>query len=699
MARSNSGSTSNYLEMTLAPVTTFPVTIIAKVKLAGIANGEQCVLRIGSTLTRDDMIALEINNADVWAITGANTSFTEATKGTLSAGVWTNVAAVFTSATSRTAYKSGVAGTIDTTSKDFTAGTINRTNALVYYFPPGGTPYANPFNGEVAEIAVYQAALTAAELLDYENGVRPIERLRTGALRAYWKMNDGTGDETNYTNAPSAYTLVKAGTVGQTTHPSVTAYAADGTLSVLLSNRRYLTVDGVTPFFLVGSDHWQGLVDYSASAAPTTPTNYTAQFAIEAARGSNWIRMFTWDYSRLNGILNTQDFFAPLAYRRTGPGNAVDGGLKFDLTLYDTDYFARMRAIIQLAATYGMHVVVMLFEGLDAQSASTWKVDGHPYASTNNINSITGESAGTMLQCYTRNVAAINTKQDAYVTKVLDTTYDLPNVIYEIANEADTNATCDAWQSYWCDFIRSNEQSRPATYRHLILRSASNYVTSDETIVTTDGGDLTAPHFPWSGYGTFAAPLLTIEVSAANPPRLYDGDHTIAGSYITPDPFWKAVTSGHAGVTYMDDPYGSIGSPPSGYPSATIRANLSYIKTLANRLHLATCVPSTALASTAYCLANAGSEYLVYQPGSAAFTVDLSAAAAVGRRFNAEWLNTNTGAKAFGPAVIGGSAAQSFTSPFVGVSGLVLLLTPPSALVARPAVVTRPRPFAPGLAR
>lgn len=675
MARGFNGSVANRFALAAAPVIAPPITIIAKIK-ATVVTGEQCICRVGTSSGNDYSVSLELLNTDVIAITGQNSAFSFATKGTISAGVWTNVAAVFAAATSRTAYKSGVAGTTETTSRDITAGgTKNLTTVGSFDVA------ANPFNGEIAEVAIYQCVLSAAELLDYENGIRPIERLRTGALRAYWTLNDGTGDETNHTNAPATYTLVETGTVTQTTHPTVTAYAADGTLSVLLTNRRYLTKDGTTPFFLVGSDHWQGLVDYSSSAAPTTPTDYAGQFSVEAARGTNFIRMFTWDYSRLNGIFNTQDYFAPLPYARTGPGNAADGGLKFDLTTYSTDYFARMRAIIQLAAGYGMHVVVMLFEGLDAQSGSAWKVDGHPYAAANNINSITGESAGTMLQCYTRNVAAINTKQDAYVTKVLDTTYDLPNVIYEIANEADPNSTCDDWQAYWCDFIRSNEQSRPATYRHLVFRSPGDYLTSDETIVTTDGGDLTAPHYPWTGYGTFAAPVLTIEVSAANPPRLYDWDHTASPAYVTQDVIWKALTSGHAGVTYMDDPYGVTGSPPAGYPSTVIRNNLTYVKAFANRVRLANCVPSTALSSTGYCIANNGTELIAYQPSNTFFTLNLSAFSG---SLSVRWLNTNDGA--ISTAMIsGGSAAQSMSIPsaFGLASGVVVALTTGRPLLVR----------------
>ena len=46
--------------------------------------------------------------------------------------------------------------------------------------------------------------------------------------------------------------------------------------------------------------------------------------------------------------------------------------------------------------------------------------------------------------------------------------------------------------------------------------------------------------------------------------------------------------------------------------------------TIANQMNLVAMTPQNALSSTAYCLANAGKEYLVYAPSGGTFTVNLS---------------------------------------------------------------------------
>jgi hypothetical protein len=64
----------------------------------------------------------------------------------------------------------------------------------------------------------------------------------------------------------------------------------------------------------------------------------------------NFIRLWAWDSTvwdtRANGRL-AKDFVhhaAPLPWARTGPGNALDGKPKFDLTNFDPAYFDRLRA-------------------------------------------------------------------------------------------------------------------------------------------------------------------------------------------------------------------------------------------------------------------------------------------------------------------------------------------------------------------
>ena len=48
---------------------------------------------------------------------------------------------------------------------------------------------------------------------------------------------------------------------------------------------------------------------------------------------------------------------------RTGLGLATDGGLKFDLTKFDDDYFERLRTRVDAMSRAGIYAGVYLFTG------------------------------------------------------------------------------------------------------------------------------------------------------------------------------------------------------------------------------------------------------------------------------------------------------------------------------------------------
>ena len=92
----------------------------------------------------------------------------------------------------------------------------------------------------------------------------------------------------------------------------------------------------------------------------------------------------------------------------------------------------------------------------------------------------------------------------------------------------------------------------------------------------------------------------------------------------------------------------------------TVRKNLGYTRTLAERMNLAAMTPRGDLASSGYCLANPGKEYLVYQPvPGAAFTVDLHAGT-----YEYEWFDPGSGTTNAGDSFVAADGAHTFTAPF-----------------------------------
>ena len=93
-----------------------------------------------------------------------------------------------------------------------------------------------------------------------------------------------------------------------------------------------------------------------------------------------------------------------------------------------------------------------------------------------------------------------------------------------------------------------------------------------------------------------------------------------------------------------------------------VRKSLGYTLTYANRMNLASMIPRGDLASTRYCLANSGVEYLVYLPDGGKMNLDLSAASGT---LAVEWFNPNVGEAVSAGTTTGGDNRE-FAAPFGG---------------------------------
>ncbi len=85
-------------------------------------------------------------------------------------------------------------------------------------------------------------------------------------------------------------------------------------------------------------------------------------------------------------------------------------------------------------------------------------------------------------------------------------------------------------------------------------------------------------------------------------------------------------------------------------------------RSFATRMNLAAMTPCNDLASTKYCLAKPGTEYLVYLPDGGEVAVDLSAAS---ESLNVEWFDPSVG-KSTDTGTVPGGARSRFKAPFDG---------------------------------
>lgn len=459
---------------------------------------------------------------------------------------------------------------------------------------------------------------------------------------------------------------------------------ATGPLRVHPSNPRYFTDGSGRSIYLTGSHTWSNFKDIGTIDPPTS-FDYDSYLDFLRNYGHNFIRLWTWELPRYDCGQGTK-MVSPFPWPRTGPGMASDGKPKFDLSRFDQAYFDRLRGRVLSAREKGIYVSIMLFEGYGLQYCRI-PGDGFPLSGENNVNGI---DAGVSSHKLER--SEVTDIQKVYVTKVIDTVNDLDNVLYEIANESTFGSL--VWQSSMIDFIHSYETTKPKQHP-VLFTCAFGY---DGSELWRSGAEAISPGLI-SGSAKFG---IYRDDPPANDGRkvvIVDTDHLwgVGGSR---DWVWKSFLRGLNPI-YMDL-YDESMNPELFELVRTTRAdvikNMGYTLAYSKRMNLTSMVPRNDLCSTSYCLANPGSEYLIYVPSSGhrgmgrldrlglhkwvnGFTrligwnesveVDLSGSS---QKLRVEWFNPRIGKTVDGGLVTGGGM-KSLTAPFTGDAILYLYLT------------------------
>jgi hypothetical protein len=458
---------------------------------------------------------------------------------------------------------------------------------------------------------------------------------------------------------------------------------------VVSSNPRYFKdADGAT-LILNGSQTWNTLQDWGTDGS-IAKLDFDAFVRFLIVHGQNFTLLWRTEMPKFCSLPIVEgpppEFtVSPQPWQRTGPGKATDGGLKFDLTKFDQNYFDRLRARTQALDKAGIYAGVYLFTGefLNIFRCST---DGYPFTGANNINGIddsyvSGPKGLGSIAMKAPN--AITRYQDAFVEKMIDTLNDLPNVLWIVSEEAPDSSLW--WNDHQISHVRAYE-SRKA-YRHPIGYAA--IISAPDSIMYNSDADWVAP-------GARVSPTLSCGTGKpACKVNVNDSDHSYWEMWLlTPQQnrnyVWENILNGNQ-VLFMD-PYlvyyprqnrnlclspvhGICTSPDPQYDN--FRNNLGYSLSYARKLNLAEAAPQGALSTTGSCLAqtpSAGAEYLIYAPSGGSFHVDLSAMPP-SRTLAVEWFNPATGATITKDPIPAGSHAQSFDPPFSGDAVLYLVDT------------------------
>jgi hypothetical protein len=426
-------------------------------------------------------------------------------------------------------------------------------------------------------------------------------------------------------------------------------------LRPLTSNPRYFTDGRGEAVYLTGFHTWSNLVDRGETLPP--PRFDYARYLDRLQRyGHNFIRLWAWELPQYVSEGKTWHT-APQPWLRSGRGDAQDGLPKFDLSRFNKRYFQRLRERVEAANARRIYVSVMLFEGWEASFAESpllWRA--HPTHAGNNVNEIAADldRDGHGLEYFTLSNRDVLAVQRTYVRRVVEAVGDLPNVLFEVANEAEHTST--AWQLEMMRTVR-RELARRGLSRPVGM--TFQHGGSDETLYRGPA-DWVSP-----GSHDFGSdpPL-----ADSRKVSLLDTDH-VCGVCGDRGFVWESFLRGY-NVIFMDD----LSSTPA-YEDA--RVAMGWTLAYADRLNLARMEPRTDLASTRYCLADEGAEYLVYQPTSGPFTLRLRPA----RRYSIEWFRPSDG-RAWRPRQIRVGGTTTFRPPFAGEA--VLYVRAASSSRSRP---------------
>jgi hypothetical protein len=467
---------------------------------------------------------------------------------------------------------------------------------------------------------------------------------------------------------------------------------ARGPLVTSKINPRYFTVQADAAgqlVYLTGSHINNNFHDGMGPGAgcPTTPErfNYRAYLQFLADHGHNFIRLWRWE--QFKGYLpmaNVHFCMTPQPWPRSGPGTAKDGQPKFDLSTFDEQYFRRLRERVVAAGEAGIYVSVMLFEGFSLHLTDPPdNVEGHPFHAGNNVNGV-GITSIVDYQVLPLD-PRVQQLQEAYIRRVVDTVHDLPNVLYEVANES---------SGQQADSVKLSEQLEIPTpigdstqWQYWVIRLLKDYEQQRGYDTHPIGmtylfpvADPSKANDPlWNSPADWISPgmddvLVPGEGRWLKDPPANEGAKVVISDTDHYAPFgadalwaWKSMLRGHNPILY-DLGIANVGDPQTSFPGAPsyesyepARQAMGATLRLAENVDLASLQPRGELSSTGYALADPGREYLVLQPDDrgAAFTLTVTMGV-----YAANWHGVNDrDARAAGDVTVERDGATSFRPP------------------------------------
>lgn len=411
--------------------------------------------------------------------------------------------------------------------------------------------------------------------------------------------------------------------------------AAGEPLKLHPSNGHYFMFRGQPTILVTSGEHYGSVIN--------SGFNYTTYLNELQNKGLNLTRTFTGPYVEVNGDFGIVDnTLAPtlsnlhFPWARSSTPGYVLGGNKFDLTIWDTNYWNRLKDFVQQASDRGIVIEINLF--CVFYDSNSW--NRCPFNPSNNVN---GYGTCGSSNALTMNNGNLGPVEDAYVQKIVTELKDFDNVYYEICNEPYGGSVSGAWQDHMISVIVNTESL--FTYRHLIslnIANGSTTVSNPNSNVSIFNYHYCQPPdaVAWN-YGLNK--VIGYNESGFNgvndePYRQQGWNFIIAGGGLFNNLDYSFTTS-HPDGTYV--PGGS--TPGGGSPAlrTSYKALANFMKSFdfqnmtPNNLVITGGVPNAARA-----LVQSGQQYAIYLDGGSQANLQVNLPAG---SYTAEWVNTKTG--------------------------------------------------------
>lgn len=217
MARHFDNNVADYLLYTGAaiPVSPTTYTISAWCRRASTQSDNNNIYSQVSAFNVDWLgLAIDGSNLAMFFSKAGGTAAANATSSAATVlNQWHHICGVQSGLTLRTVYlDAGNTGT-STTSQNPAAGKFTAIGT----FKGDADPTTGPFDGDIAEVAVWSAALDAAEVQALARGLSPAQ-IRPASLLAYWPLLSHASPEIDVWRSQA---MTVNGTVAQADHPPV----------------------------------------------------------------------------------------------------------------------------------------------------------------------------------------------------------------------------------------------------------------------------------------------------------------------------------------------------------------------------------------------------------------------------------------------------------------------------------------------